>query len=128
MRDPAGKPPDRLHLLRLGQLLLEAFPLGDVHGHAHNAFDVPVRAEKRPVKRIEHQDPVRDLEVDRLAGEGPPDRGCAFRQVFIELERRTSHHLSRLEPDARQRLPIRKREDPLPVGREDDHGGSPDDG
>src|SRR2546430_837930 len=37
VRDAAGEPPDRFHLLRLPQLILEQPPLGDVLHRAHHA-------------------------------------------------------------------------------------------
>ena len=55
MRDPSGELPDRLHLLRLAQLLLERVPVSDVLDQAHAEpvldveCDVHVRVERSPV-------------------------------------------------------------------------------
>ena len=47
VRDAAGEPPDRLHLLRLAQLLLERLAVGDVDRHADRADDRAIHVAQR---------------------------------------------------------------------------------
>ena len=56
MRDTFGKPPHRLHLLRLLHLFLQLLPLGDVlssadHAHDHIAISTITRQRAISVRR-----------------------------------------------------------------------------
>ena len=50
MRDAAREPPDRLHLLRLAELVLEQLVVGDVLHHRQD--------ELRPLRRVAHDGDV----------------------------------------------------------------------
>jgi hypothetical protein len=56
VRDPAGEAPDRLHLLRLAEPVLEALALADVVGE-----------HERRVTALEDDPAGRDLDVDQRA-------------------------------------------------------------
>jgi hypothetical protein len=108
MRDPAGQPADRLHLLRVHQLLLEPLSIGDVReGHQHLRQgpvgvahrlrgDLQVEARAVAARRLGLH--VRDLVVAQLR-----QRGGRFVGRLPEVEQRA----------ARQLLPRRVAPQPL---------------
>jgi hypothetical protein len=74
--DAAGQPADRLHLLRLAELLFELVALADVHEGQHGADDAPLAEDGlRPV-------------LDREAGAvGPPEHLVGHVNAFAALNR-----------------------------------------
>ena len=95
MRDPARELPDRLHLLRLPQLLLQRPPLRHVFGERLEAFDAapPVGPAHRP-PRQPHQDapPVATLPHHLHAFHGV--RAVELREDALPL-RRVGVHVTR---------------------------------
>ena len=81
--DAAGKGADRLHFLRLDELLFQKAGFGDVPGIEGNPLHHPVSVSHREVGDI-HEPPAQlrifELipETDHLPGQGPFEPGADF--------------------------------------------------
>ncbi len=87
--DPSGEPPDRLHLLRLAELLLEELAVGDIDARADEAREGPIREEPRRAA-LEDRAPLAVGAPEPVEGlEGTPrlQGGAALRETALPVLR-----------------------------------------